>query len=345
MKVLVTGDRGYIGCVMVKVLSERGHSVTGMDTDFFLDGDFGQRPHDYPSLQADIRDVSAENLAGFDAIVHLAALSNDPLGSLRAEWTYDINHHATVRLARMAKAGGVSRFLYASSCSMYGAAGDDILTEEAPLCPLTPYAISKVRSEESLSSLADGSFSPTFLRNATAYGVSPRLRADLVLNNLVGWAVTSGKIRILSDGTPWRPIVHIEDIARAFAAVLEAPRERVHNQAFNVGSNGENYQVRDLAAAVGQVAEDCAIEYANQTGPDPRNYRVNFTKFERAFPSLRPRWTALEGARELYEAFRAERLTLEKFQGRSYIRVRQLEHLLATQRLDDSLRWKRTQDQ
>jgi nucleoside-diphosphate-sugar epimerase len=339
MKVLVTGDRGYIGEVMVKYLSDRGHAVTGLDTDYYADGDFTAPREGYTRLSKDIRDVGADDLTGFDAVVHLAALSNDPVGDLREEWTYDINYGASAKLAQLAKQAGVRRFLYSSSCSMYGAAGDAMLTEEAALHPLTAYAKSKVQSEDAIARLADENFSPIFMRNATVYGVSPRLRLDIVLNNLVGWAVTTGKIRILSDGTPWRPIVHVEDVAQAFALVLEAPLPLVHNQAFNVGSNAQNFCVREIAEAVGRVAKECEIQFGGETGPDPRNYRVDFTKLARAFPEFRPRWDVDLGARELYDAYREAGMSLEDFQGRKYTRLKQLRFLLDTARLDGTLRW------
>ncbi len=327
--------------MMVQYLRNLGHQVTGLDTDYYFDGDLVKPPEDYPRLKTDIRDVTREELKGFDAVIHLAALSNDPLGDLKPEWTYDINYSASVRLGKQAKEAGVRRFLYASSCSLYGAAGEERLKEDAPMRPLTPYAKSKVRTEEALSGLADGHFAPTFLRNATVYGVSPRLRLDIVLNNLVGWAVTVGKIQIMSDGSPWRPLVHVQDVAQAFACELQGPLELVCNHAFNVGMNSENYQVRELAAIVQQVSPTCSIEYSGKAGPDPRNYRVDFSKLERAFPAFRPNWNALEGARELYAAYRAAGMTAEDFHGRKFTRLKQLTYLLETGRLDDSLRWKR----
>jgi nucleoside-diphosphate-sugar epimerase len=272
----------------------------------------------------------------------LAALCNDPLGDLNADWTYDINHHASVHLARMAKDAGVRRFLYASSCSMYGAAGEDILNEDAPLRPLTAYAASKVRTEEDLAKLADADFSPVFMRNATAYGLSPRLRADVVLNNLVCWAHTTGRIRIMSDGTPWRPIVHVQDISRAFAVALAAPRDAIHNQAFNIGSNEENYQVSELAEIVRSTVPGCTVEYVPGGGPDPRSYRVDFGKLGRVMPEFRPQWNASFAVKELHAALQEAGVTFEDFQGRRYIRLNQFKHLLEGGRLDGTLRWNRS---
>jgi nucleoside-diphosphate-sugar epimerase len=340
MKVLLTGDRGYLGSLMVKHFGERGHVVVGLDTDFYSDCDFTTPPNGYRRLKTDTRDIALQHIEGFDAVVHLAGLSNDPLGSMNPELTYDINHRASANLAHLAKQAGVRRFIFASSCSMYGAAGEEALDEQAPLRPLTPYAESKVRTEDCLGSLADENFCPTFMRNATVYGLSPRLRADIVLNNLVGWAVTIGKIRIMSDGTPWRPIVHAEDIASAFALVLEAPIDLVHNQAFNIGSDGQNYQVKELASIVEKCVKNCTVEYVGPGNPDPRSYRVKFGKFARAFPDFNPRWDAVAGAEQLYDGYRREGLTQEALDGRKYVRLKQLRHLIAQGDLDSNLRWK-----
>lgn len=342
MRVLLTGHNGYIGSVMLPVLQAAGHDVVGLDTFYFQDCTLRDGDERTAVLHKDIRDLGSSDLEGFDAVVHLAALCNDPLGDLHAEWTYDINHRASVNLARLAREAGVKRYLYASSCSMYGAAGDDdLLSEDAPLRPLTAYAVSKVRTEEDVAKLADGSFSPVFMRNATAYGVSPRLRADVVLNNLVCWAHTTGRIRILSDGTPWRPIVHVQDISRAFVAALAAPREAIHNQAFNVGANGENYQVREIAEIVRATVAGCTVEYAEGAGPDPRSYRVDFSKLMRTFPDFRPQWNASFGAKDLYDALQDAEVTLADFQGRRFIRLTQIRHLLDQGRLDRDLRWVR----
>lgn len=340
MKVLLTGHNGYIGSVMVPVLRTAGHDVVGLDTFFFEDCTLRDDEGRVPAIRKDIRDIQASDLQAFDAVIHLAALCNDPLGDLHPEWTRDINHLASVQLARLARDAGVQRFLYASSCSMYGAAGgDDILTEDAPLRPLTAYAVSKVRTEEDVSKLADTAFSPVFMRNATAYGASPRLRADVVLNNLVCWAHTTGRIRLMSDGSAWRPIVHVEDIARAFAAALVAPREAIHDQAFNVGASGENYQVRELAEIVRSTVPGCSVEYAKEAGADPRSYRVDFSRLARTFPELNPLWTASAGAKDLHAALQEAGVTLSDFQGRRYIRLAQIKHLMGLGLLDPTLRW------
>lgn len=342
MKLLITGHLGYIGSVMAPYFISRGHDVVGLDSGYFADCTIGATGS-IPEIRKDVRDVEVSDLRGFDAVLHLAALCNDPIGDLNPEWTYDINHRGSVALARLAREAGVPRFLFASSCSMYGAASsDEILTEDAPLRPLTPYAISKVRAEEDIEKLADGDFSPVFLRNATAYGFSPRLRADIVLNNLVCWALTTGRVRIMSDGTPWRPIVHIEDITRGFEAVLHAPRDVVHNQAFNVGRDSENYQVRALGDIVADTVPGCVVEYAGGGGPDPRNYRVSFAKMSAALPQYQPRWSARLGAAEMYERLRAAHFTQADFDGRKFTRLRQFRRLLDDASVDASFRLKST---
>jgi nucleoside-diphosphate-sugar epimerase len=339
MRLLVTGHHGYIGAVMTPMLQEAGFEMVGLDTDLYTESLFGDAPPNVPSIRKDIRDIEAGDLEGFDAVLHLAALSNDPLGNLNPDLTYDINHRAAVRLAEAARAAGVGRYLFASSCSTYGAAGEAILTEEAEFNPVTPYGESKVLVERDVSKLATDDFSPTFLRNATAYGVSPYIRFDLVLNNLVAWAKTTGQVYIKSDGTPWRPIVHIEDITRAFIAVLRAPREVVHNQAFNVGQNSENYQVRDLAEIVREVVPNCVVEYAPGGEPDKRSYRVNFDKINRVLPDFQPQWTARKGAEQLYEVYQQLNLQPEDFEGPRYKRIDRIKHLLSTGELDSALRW------
>jgi nucleoside-diphosphate-sugar epimerase len=340
MKVLVTGHHGYIGSVLGPVLAQAGHEVTGIDTFFYEGCDFVPDLGTVTSVRADVRDLDVGDLAGYDAIVHLAALSNDPIGELNEELTLDINYRATVEIARKAKEAGVGRFVFASSCSMYGAgSGDAPLTEEAPLRPLTAYAVSKVRSEEGLLELADADFVPVFMRNATVYGVSPRLRFDVVLNNLSGWAYTTGRVRIMSDGTPWRPIVHVRDVADASLAMLEAPADVVRGVAFNVGADSENYQVRDLATIVHDTFPGCTVEYAEGASPDPRSYRVDFGKLTRALPEFATKWTAADGARELRDAFEQVGLTADGFQGDKYTRLARLKLLSGAGRLDADLRW------
>jgi nucleoside-diphosphate-sugar epimerase len=339
MNVLVTGHKGYIGTVLVPLLLQHGHQVTGLDSDLYRRCTFGAEMKPIPEIIKDIRDVEVSELAGFDAILHLAALSNDPLGNINPQLTYEINHVASVRLAKLAKQAGVSRFIFSSSCSTYGSAGDDLLTEEAAFNPITPYGHSKVLVEQDVAKLADDHFSPIFLRNATAYGVSPRLRFDIVLNNLVAWAYTTGLVFLKSDGTPWRPIVHIADISLAFLTVVEAPPEKIHNQAFNVGRNSENYRVSELAEIVRDTVPGCRIEYAADAGPDKRNYRVDFSKFAKSFPEYKPNWDAYKGALELYAAYQKVGLKLDEFEGPRFKRVDHIKQLLNEGCLDINLRW------
>ena len=340
MRLLVTGHDGYIGAVMIPMLQREGYEVVGLDSRFFHDCLFGEEPPDIPAVRKDIRDITAADLHGFDAVLHLAALSNDPLGNLNPDLTYEINHRGAVHLAEMAREAGVSRFLFSSSCSTYGAAGDAVLDENATFNPVTPYGKSKCLAEAGIAALAADDFSPVFLRNATAYGVSPRMRFDLVLNNLVAWAVTTGQVYIKSDGTPWRPIVHIEDIICAFIAVLQAPRESIHNQAFNVGRNDQNYQVRDLATIVEQTVPGCHVEYAPGGEPDKRSYRVSFDKIHACLPGFQPHWDARHGAEQLYETYTHIGLQLDDFEGKRYRRIDHIRGLLESGLLDASLRWK-----
>lgn len=339
MKVVVTGSQGYIGAALVPMLLSEGHKVTGLDSDLYRGCTYGGSLSDIPLIRMDVRDIGRKDLEGFDAVLHLAALSNDPLSDLNPRLTYEINHQASVSLARLAKEAGVTRFIFSSSCSTYGSAGDDILDETADFNPVTAYGRSKVLVEQDVSSLADENFSPTFLRNATAYGVSPRMRFDLVLNNLVAWAYTTGRVYLKSDGTPWRPIVHIEDISRAFLAVLQAPRDQVYNRAFNVGINGENYRIRELAEIVKDTVPGCRIEYATDAGPDKRCYRVDFSMYEKTFPDFKILWDARRGAHQIYESYRTHGLRQEDFEGPQYLRIAHIKHLLSTGRLDSTLRW------
>ncbi|MFL5418669.1 MAG: NAD-dependent epimerase/dehydratase family protein [Myxococcales bacterium] len=341
MRILLTGSRGYIGTVMAPFLLKAGHEVVGIDSDLYQNSTFGSWEESIPTIVKDVRDVEPADLKGFDAVCHLAALSNDPLGDFDPELTYDINHRATARLASFAREAKVRRFLFSSSCSNYGASGGDgLLDERAAFNPVTAYGISKVRAEKDLLELATDEFSPVLLRSATAYGVSPRLRCDIVLNNLTAWAVATGKVLIKSDGTPWRPIVHVEDICRAFAAALEAPRDTVHAQAFNVGRPEENYRISELAEIVRDTVPGCTIEFAGGAQPDARNYRVDTSKIARELPAFRPQWTARKGAQQLYQAFREARIGLEDIEGWRYRRIGQLRKLLEAGRLAPDLRWK-----
>lgn len=337
MRVLITGHKGYIGAVAVPIVQAAGHDVSGLDIDLFANCDFGKEPAPIPEIRKDLRTIVKKDLDGFDAVIHFAALSNDPLGNLNADLTYDVNHRASVKLAQLAKEAGVKRFVFASSCSTYGAAGDDFLDETSTLNPVTPYGESKVLAERDIAKLADDSFCPTFMRNATAYGASPRLRLDIVLNDLVAAALTTGLVYMKSDGTPWRPIVHIRDIIGAAAAVLETPREAVFNETFNVGLTEENFRIRELAEIVAEIVPGCRIEYAPGGGPDLRCYRVNFEKIKQHVPAFRPQWTARKGAQELYDSYREAGLTLEDIQEGRYIRLAEIRRLREAGKLDESL--------
>ena len=339
MKVLVTGNNGYIGPIIVGRLNELGHETVGLDTMYYR----GCGPADpaLPSRQIvkDIRKVEPKDLDGIDAVMHLAALSNDPIGELNPALTADINFRASLNLAKLAKDAGVRRFIFSASCSMYGAGDEGWLTEESGFNPQSAYAHSKVDSEREISRLADDGFSPVFLRNATAYGLSPQHRVDLVVNNLVGWARTTGKIKIMSDGTPWRPVVHIEDIARAFTACLTAPGEAIHGHAFNVGRNEDNYQIKDIAFTVRKLVPGAEVELLNMNPSDTRTYRVDFSKIKQTLPDFTPRWNLERGIMQLYEAYRNMTLTLDDFEGRRFIRIKQLRYLKEKKKLDENLYW------
>jgi nucleoside-diphosphate-sugar epimerase len=338
MRVLVTGHDGYIGTVLVPMLQDAGHEVVGLDNFLFEECTFGVEAPQPPALRMDIRDVTAADFEGFEAVLHLAAISNDPLGNLNPDTTYAINHRAASHLATEAKKAGVTRFVFSSSCSLYGRAGDDFLDEDADFNPVTPYGESKVLAEMDMRKLADDDFSPTYLRNATAYGVSPRLRGDLVVNNLVGYAVTTGDVLIKSDGSPWRPLVHIEDISRAFVAVLHAPREVVHDEAFNVGITSENYRISEVGTIVEEVVPGSRVRYAEGAGPDTRCYRVDCEKLPSVVPEFRPEWTVRRGAQELYDRYIEASLSLEEFESSRFLRLAHVRELQGNGTLDRDLR-------
>ncbi|MGH3666186.1 MAG: NAD-dependent epimerase/dehydratase family protein [Egibacteraceae bacterium] len=337
--VLVTGHQGFIGSVMAPYLLRQGWDVVGLDTGYFAECTLVPDPVEIPTIRKDLRDLEPDDLRSFYAVVHLAALSNDPIGNLDATWTEQINHEASVRLAELARDADCRRFLFSSSCIMYGMSNAAEVDETSPLDPQTVYARSKVRSEEAIREMATDSFSPSFLRNGTVYGVSPRMRFDTVLNNLVGQAVTTGKVTLFSDGAPWRPVLHVEDVSRAFEAVLEAPAADVHNEAFNTGANHLNHQVRELAEIVVETIPGCELEIRAEPDADQRTYKADFTKFAKTFGDFEFRWNARSGARQVAETLNELGLGAEDFSGRKYVRLRWLNHLRESGRLDGALRW------
>lgn len=339
MKVLVTGHDGYIGRVLVPMFQAAGHEVVGADSFLFQGCEFGNQTQDVPAFRVDVRDMQPEMFAGVDAVVHLAAISNDPLGDLNPDCTYDINYRATERVAELAKEAGVQRFLYSSSCSLYGASSDDAIDESGSFNPVTPYGESKVLSEQALQAMADDSFSPIYLRNATAYGSSSRLRGDLVVNNLTGFAFTTGKVFLKSDGTSWRPLVHIEDISRAFLALMEAPRDIVHNEPFNVGMTTENYQIRDVAKMVEEIVPNSVVTLSDEAFNDIRNYRVSCDKLARLVPAFKPQWTVRRGIEQLLADYQRAGLTIEQLEGNRFMRVKTIGRLLDSNELGADLRW------
>jgi nucleoside-diphosphate-sugar epimerase len=342
-KIIVTGHNGFIGPHLVRLLKEAGYYVMGIDSNFFDDEcKFSDYLKPDREIVKDARNIDEEDLQDVYAICHLAGLSNDPMGALNETLTYEINHQASVRLAALAKKAGVEKFIFSASCSMYGIAdGDKALDETADFAPVTAYAISKVNTEKDVKPMGDDKFSVTFLRNATAYGISPKLRLDLVVNNLIGWAMTTGQIRIMSDGTPWRPLVHAEDIARAFVAVVEAPKEKVNGKSFNVGKNSENYQIMDIAKMVGEVVSDCKVVITGEHGSDSRSYRVDFTKIARELPTFKPKWTLKPAIEDIYRQFKAFGIDDERFNGRYFSRLKQLEYIISQGAVDEKLYWKK----
>ncbi|WP_112322084.1 NAD-dependent epimerase/dehydratase family protein [Oceanibium sediminis] len=338
-RILLTGHKGYIGSVMAPILVNAGHDVVGYDTGYFSDCTLVPDGTTLPELQKDIRDVAPADLKGFDTVIHLAALSNDPIGNIDEGWTTDINHDATVRLAELAREAGVGRFLFSSSCIMYGMSDGGVVDETSPLDPQTEYARSKVKSEAELTTMASDSFSPVYIRNGTIYGVSPRMRFDTVLNNLVGAAYTSGTVKVLSDGKPWRPVLHVEDVCRSFMNIMDAPRQDIHNQAFNNGADHLNHQVIELAQMAVDAVPGATLEVLNEPSADQRTYKASFAKFARTFPDFEWKWTARTGAQDLSDTFEKVGLTAEQYSGKHFTRLKWLNHLLDENKLDRNLRW------
>lgn len=346
MKVLVTGNKGYIGAVLYRKLIDEGFEVVGLDTGFYEGCNFFAEEYKTRQIKKDIRNINKEDLFGIDAIVHLAALSNDPIGEINRELTSKINFFASVNLAKLAKECNVKRFIFSSSCSVYGVVGDEMIDENGIVSPATEYARSKLEAEKEISRLADKDFSPVFLRNSTVYGVSPMLRVDLVVNNLVGWAYTTGKIRVMSDGSPWRPLIHIQDICKAFIAALKTPQDLIHNRVFNVGQNNENYRIRDIVDMIKRIMPQCNIEYTGEHGSDTRSYRVDFTKFREIMGNyFNPDWNIEKGIKELFEAYRANNLSENDFQGEKFIRLKKIKNLIDEGRVDEKLFWKKGEKQ
>lgn len=339
MRVLITGHEGYIGSVMTPTFVDAGHEVVGLDTGYFADCNLVSPAEVVPSSRKDIRDLERADVEGFEAVVHLAALSNDPIGNLNDSWTEEINYRASVRLAELAREAGVERFLFSSSCIMYGMSEAAVVDESAPLDPKTEYARSKVRAERAISKLASDSFSPTFLRNGTVYGLSPRMRFDTVFNDLLGRAVATRKVVVYGDGAPWRPVVHVKDLVRAFLAALEAPRETIHNEAFNNGADHLNHQVGELARIAAEAVPGCELEVLDRPGVDQRTYKADFSKWARTFPDCEFEWTPKKGARELREAFEGIALSLADFEDKRFTRLKWLSHLIDSEAVDGELRW------